>query len=163
MTETHKGIVIPVTIIFAFLLTLLPMPGWTVWLRPAWVLMVLVYWVMMLPEYVNVGSAWITGVFLDVVGGTLLGEHAFALTIVIYLVTRLYSRLRMFPLLQQGLSIFLLVLLYQFILFGIQGFLGELPNSWLYWSSSLTSMILWPWVYSIIRACQLRFEIAPNG
>lgn len=163
MTETHKGIVIPITIIFAFLLTLLPMPGWTVWLRPAWVLMVLVYWVMMLPEYVNVGSAWITGVFLDVVGGTLLGEHAFALTIVIYLVTRLYSRLRMFPLLQQGLSIFLLVLLYQFILFGIQGFLGELPNSWLYWSSSLTSMILWPWVYSIIRACQLRFEIAPNG
>ena len=109
--------VIPVSFVLAFMLTLLPMPGWAVWLRPAWVLMVLIFWAMSAPERVNVGTAWIIGIILDVLLGSLLGEHAFALTIVTYIVVRMYSRLRMFPLIQQGLSIFLLVFLYQFILF----------------------------------------------
>lgn len=150
-TTNNSFFIVPITLIVAFILTLLPMPGWAIWLRPAWVLMTLIYWAMVMPERVNVGTAWITGVFLDVLEGTLLGEHAFALTVVIYFVVRMSSRLCMFPLVQQGLSIFLLVLLYQFILFCIQGFLGALPNSWLYWSSSLTSMLLWPWVYNILR------------
>lgn len=127
------------------------MPAWAVWLRPAWVLMALIYWAMVEPEQINVGVAWLLGIFLDVLEGTLLGEHALALTVVIYVVVRMHTRLRMFPLIQQGISIFLLVLMYQFILFCVQGFLGELPNSWLYWSSSLTSMLLWPWVSSIMR------------
>lgn len=152
MTTTQNSVLsISVTLLAAFILTLLPMPGWAVWLKPAWILMVLIYWTMAAPERVNVGVAWIIGIFLDVLEGTLLGEHALALTTVVYIVARMCSRLRMFPLIQQGLSIFLLVLLYQFILFCIQGFLGALPSSWLYWSSSLTSMLLWPWVYSIMR------------
>ena len=159
MTERHNdGIFIPLTIIFAFLLTLLPMPNWAVWLRPAWVLMVLIYWTMTKPEQVNVGVAWLVGILLDVLQGTLLGEHALALTVVIYLVARMVSRLRMYPLIQQGLSVFLLVLVYQFILFCIQGFLGSLPQSWLYWSSSLTSMLLWPWVFSIMRDSRRRLK-----
>jgi len=113
--------------------------------------MVLIYWGMMVPERVNVGIAWILGLILDVLEGTLLGEHALALTIVVFLVVRMHTRLRMFPLLQQGISVFFLVLIYQLILFCIQGFIGMLPNSWLYWSSSLTSMLLWPWVFSIMR------------
>jgi len=153
MTNTHDSwFVIPITFIVAFMLTLLPMPNWAVWLRPAWVLMVLIFWVMAAPDQVSVGAAWIAGIILDILLGSLLGEHALALTIVTFIVVRMYSRLRMFPLLQQGLSIFLLVLLYQFILFCIQGFIGSSPNSWLYWSSSLTSMLLWPWVYSILRS-----------
>jgi rod shape-determining protein MreD len=150
-TTQNSALTILITLLVAFILTLLPMPGWAVWLTPSWVLMVLIYWAMSAPDRVNVGVAWIVGIFLDVLEGTLLGEHAFALTMIVYLVVRMSSRLRMFPLIQQGLSIFLLVLLYQFILFCIQGFLGALPSSWLYWFSSLTSMLLWPWVYSIMR------------
>lgn len=153
MTETYsrKGFIVPLSFLIAFMLTLLPMPTWAVWLRPAWVLMVLVYWTIVMPERVNVGIAFITGIFLDVLEDTLLGEHALALIIVIYLVSRTYTRLRMFPLIQQGITLFFLVLLYQLILFCIQGFLGALPNSWLYWSCSLTSMLLWPWMCSMLR------------
>jgi len=159
MTDRRNdGLFIPLTLIFAFLLTLLPMPGWAVWLRPSWVLMVLIYWTMANPEQVNVGVAWIVGILLDVLQGTLLGEHALALTVVIYLVARMVSRLRMYPLIQQGLSVFVLVSIYQFILFCIQGFLGSLPQSWLYWSSSLTSMLLWPWVFSIMRDSRRRLK-----
>lgn len=151
MTQTRGGLVIPTTILIAFILTLLPMPDWTVWLRPAWVMMVIIYWVMVAPHRVNVGIAWLVGLFLDVLNGTLLGEHALAMTLVAYLVARMHSRLRMFPLLQQGFSVFILILIYQFVLFCIQGFLGQLPSTWLYWSSSATSMLLWPWLFSMLR------------
>ncbi len=160
IVQTENWLIIPVTFLIAFILMLLPMPDWTAWLRPAWVLMVLIYWTMTAPHQVNLGIAWIVGVMMDLLNGTLLGEHALALTIVTYLVVRMHARLRMFPLLQQGLSVFLLVLLYQFILFCIQGFIGELPSSWLYWLSAMTSMVLWPWVFNMIRDGRRRFRAA---
>jgi rod shape-determining protein MreD len=157
-SQPHNGFLIPISLMIAFLLTLLPMPGWTVWLRPEWILMVVIYWAMVAPERFSVGIAWMVGIFLDVLAGTLLGEHALALTIVTYLVVRSHTRLRMYPLLQQGCHILMLSLLYQFILFSIQGFVGELPNTWLYWVSSFISMLLWPWVLNIIRNYHYRFE-----
>lgn len=159
MTDTSNWLVIIATFIVAFILTLLPMPDWTVWLRPAWVLMALIYWTTAMPYRVNVGTAWMVGLCLDVLNGTMLGEHALALTIVIYFAIRIYSRFRMFPLMQQGMCVFLFVLLYQFILYCIQGFIGELPKSWLYWSSSFTSMLLWPWVFVIMHDCRRRFRV----
>jgi rod shape-determining protein MreD len=158
-TELQSWLIIPITLIIAFLITLLPMPSWTIWMRPQWVLMVVIFWAMFFPERINVGIAWVIGIFLDVMAGTLLGEHALAITLVVYFVVKLHTRLRMYPLLQQGFSIFTLTLLYQFILFCIQGFLGNLPSTWLYWSASVTSMLLWPWIFSILHNYQNRFEI----
>jgi rod shape-determining protein MreD len=151
---------VSLSLVVAIILTLLPMPDWTVWFRPAWVLMVLMYWVIMYPYRVNVGTAWFVGILMDVLNGTLLGEHALALTLVAYFVARMHSQLRMYPLIQQALWVFMFVLLYQFILFCVQGFIGELPKTWWYWSSSATSMLLWPWVFTIMRDFGRRFKLA---
>lgn len=148
------------SLIAALFLAALPMPDWTVWMRPAWVLLILIYWTMVNPYQMNVGWAWFTGLFVDLLNGTLLGEHALAFTIIIYLVSRIYIRLRMFPLLQQSISIFLFMLLYQFIIFCIQGFIGELPNSQLYWLSSVTSMLIWPWLFMVLSNMRRRFKLA---
>ena len=148
------------SLIAALMLTLLPIPAWAVWLRPAWVLMVLIYWTMTVPYRVNIGVAFIVGLIMDLLTGTLLGEHALALTIVIYFVSRLYMRLRMYPLMQQGFSVLIFVLLYQFILFCTQGFIDELPQSRLYWMSALTSTLLWPWFFVLMRDFRRRFWIA---
>lgn len=156
----HNWLVIILTFIVALVLTLLPMPNWTIWLRPAWVLMVLIYWTMTIPYQVGVGTAWTTGLILDLLSGTLLGEHALAFTIVIYFVVRMHSRLRMYPMLQQGMSILMFVLLYQFILYCTQGFIGQLPRSNLYWLSPVTSMLLWPWLFVLLRDCGRWFKVA---
>lgn len=150
----HSWFGIITTLIMALVLALLPMPDWTVWLRPAWVLMVLIYWAMVLPGRVSVGTAWTMGLIVDLLYGTLLGEHAMAYTFVIYLVSTLHARLRMYPLLQQGLCVFVFVGLYQFMLYCIQGFIGNVPNSHLYWLSSVTSMLLWPWFFVLMRDCR---------
>lgn len=156
----HSWFVVFITIAFAIVLTLLPMPDWTLWLRPAWVLMVLIYWAMTMPYRVSVGAAWFTGLALDLLNGTLLGEHALAMTVVVYFVSRMHIRLGMYPLLQQGLSVLFFVLLYQFILYCIQGFIGSLPGSHLYWMSSVTSMLFWPWLFVLLRDCRRRFKVA---
>lgn len=151
--------VIAITLSCALLLTLLPMPDWVGWLRPVWVLLVLMYWTIMLPYRVNIGIAWLVGLMLDVLNGTLLGEHALAFTLIIYLVSRIHSRIRMSPMLQQGLTIGLFIVGYQFILFCIQGATGDLPRRWMYWLPALTSMLLWPWLFTILQDCRRRFRV----
>lgn len=141
-------------------LTLLPMPSWALWLRPAWLLLLLIYWSMMLPNRVGVGTAWFLGLFIDVLNGTLLGEHALAYTVIIYLASRMSIRLRMSPWLQQTVSILGFVFLYQFIMYCLQGFLNGAPGSRLYWLSSLTSMMIWPWFFVLMRDVQRRFKIS---
>lgn len=147
----HNWFAICATILVAMVLALLPMPDWTIWLRPAWVLLILIYWAMTVPSRVSEGVAWVTGLLMDLLHGSVLGEHAMAYTVVIYFVSRLHMRLRMYPMLQQGLSVFMFVLLYQFIIYCIQGFIGDLPASRLYWMSSVTSMLLWPWLFILMR------------
>jgi rod shape-determining protein MreD len=138
------------SLVIAILLAMLPVPEWAIWLRPSWVLMVLIYWAITAPYRVSVGTAWITGIIVDLLTGTLLGEHALAYTVAISFASKMHIRLRLYPLLQQGISVFIFVLLYQFILYCIQGFIGELPGP-SYWLSSVTSMLLWPWLYILMR------------
>ena len=148
------------TLILALVLALLPMPDWTVWLRPAWVLMVLIYWAIHVPFKVSVGVAWLMGLVVDLLIGALLGGPALAFTIAVYFVSRMYMRLRMYPLMQQGMSVFAFVLLYQFIIYCTQGFIGDLPRNHLYWLSSVTSMLLWPWLFVLMRDFRRWFKVA---
>ena len=155
----HNWFAIILSLIIGIMLAVLPMPDWTMWARPAWVLMILIYWAISVPARVSVGIAWLTGLVFDLITGTLLGEHALALTIVIYFVSRIHLRLSLYPLLQQGLMILGFVGLYQFILYCIQGFIGELPQSHLYWLPSVSSMLLWPWLFVLMRDFQKWFKV----
>lgn len=155
-----RNLVFVVLTIFAgILLSLLPMPEWAVWLRPAWVLMILLFWAMVHPDYVNVGVAWCVGLVMDFLMATPLGEHALAYTFVIYVVSGLHHRLLFFPLWQQSVCVFIFALVYQSIIYGIQGVLHELPNSSLYWGSSLTTMLLWPWLFVLLHNAGQRFKV----
>lgn len=147
----RNGLLIALTFLFAFILTLLPLPDWAIWIRPAWVLLVLIYWNISIPYQVNVGTAFFLGILLDVLNGTLLGEYALAMTIASFFAIKIHVRMRMFPLLQQGLCVLLIVFIYQFVIYCVQAWINELPKSKLYWMSSVVSMLLWPWVVTILR------------
>ena len=156
----HNWTAIFISLLIAIILTLLPAPDWAIWLKPAWVLLILIYWAMTVPTRVGLGMAWLMGLIMDLLNGTLLGEHALAYTMVIYLVERMHIRLRMYPVMQQSFTVFLFILIYQFIVYCIQGFIGQLPASHLYWLSSLTSMLLWPWLFVLMRDYRRWFKIA---
>lgn len=149
-------LVIILSLLFALVISILPLSPWITLLWPQWLALVLIYWVIIYPHRVNIGMAWLFGILLDVLYGTVLGEHALALTIVIYLAYRLHQQIRVFPLFQQALWVFFLILLYQALLVWIQGMLGLLTNVYLFWLSAVTSMLLWPWLYILLRKMQHR-------
>ena len=81
----HRGgWVIAASFVVALMLTALKLPEWALIWRPAWVALVLIYWCMAVPHRIGVAIAFLLGVFLDVMSGALLGQHALALTVVAF-------------------------------------------------------------------------------
>ncbi len=155
----RKWLLIFISFLLAFMLTLVPMPEWAIWFRPAWIMLVLIYWNVTSPQRVNLGAACIVGIMLDLLNGTLLGEHAFAMIVTSYFVLKMQARIKMFPLLQQTFCVWLMVFLYQLLIYCIQGFIGELPKTKWYWASSFVSMLLWPGVASILKSFKRRSRL----
>lgn len=145
------------TIIAAFMLAIMPLPDWAVNFRPDWVTLVMIYWAMALPASIGVTIAWMTGLMLDVSHGAVLGQHALGLVIVVYFIHTQHQRLRVASLLQQAIVVFFMLLLKQFISLWVTGIMGRAPDSWLYFMPSLTSALLWPWVYIILRDLRRKF------
>ena len=156
----RNSIVISLSFFTAYCLTILPMPSFAEWGRPQWVLLVFLYWIIVDRDRLGLGSAFFAGLLLDLLSGSLLGEHAFAFVFIAYVTFKMVLRIRMYPLFQQTLSIFCFTLLYQFVIFCIQGFMHELPNHYLYWLSSITSTLLWPWVFVLMRDYCRWFRVA---
>lgn len=138
------------SLLFAMMLAVLPLPEAFVALRPAWVLLVVIFWVMLNPHRVSLGFAWCCGLMLDVLTDTMLGMHALSFTLVAYFVAKWSVRLKLFPIWQQAWFIFLFLLLNQVFLFIPQALIGNSQVAFLYWLSPLLGMLLWPWLYLLL-------------
>ena len=160
LSQPSGGGVIFITLIFALVLTVIPLPDWLAYLRPEWAAIFLIYWVIALPHRVGVGIAWVLGVFVDILRGAVFGQHAFALLIIAYLAQKLHQRIRVYPLWQQSLSILVLVTLYLLLLLWINGIIGKPASSWTYWLPAFSSMLLWPAVYVVLRSLRRGFGVS---
>ncbi|MCG6939608.1 MAG: rod shape-determining protein MreD [Gammaproteobacteria bacterium] len=152
-----------ITVIVAFMLAIMPLPDWAARFRPDWVTLVLIYWALAFPFRVGVTIAWFTGLLLDVSYGTLMGQHAIGMVLVIYIIHIQHQRLRVASLLQQAIVIFFLLLLKQLLTLWVDGMLGRAPDSWLYFMPTLTSTLLWPWTYLILRDLRRKFSVAKHN
>lgn len=152
-------LVVSFSILIAMFLTVLPLPDWAVWLRPRWVVMVVIFWSMVLPYRFGVGMAWLIGLILDLIQGTLLGEQALLLALLAYIVIKLQLRLQLVSLTQRTLIVFGLLLLYQVLIFLMQNILASMPFNWFYWLSPIMGALLWPWVYAVLKGYQRRCKI----
>jgi len=160
MPRHHQGGWIIITsFIIAILLTMLPLPEWAQTSRPEWVTLVLIYWCMALPARVSIGWGWIAGLMLDVTLGNLLGLHALTMAIVAFLTIKLYQRIRVYPPGQQALAILVLVAMSQLLILWILGIIGTTPDSWTYWLPSLSSAIIWPWLFVVMRGVRRHFRV----
>lgn len=156
----HGNGVILLTFIAAFMLTLLPLPEWAAHLRPAWVSMVLIYWCLALPQRIGVVSGWVAGLFLDVVNGALLGQYALALALIAFVIHSMHRRVRLYPVWQQAMVVMLLLLMQQLLVIWVRGFIGQSPDTLLHWLPAFTSMLLWPWLFIILRDVRRRYRIS---
>ena len=145
------------SVIAAFMLAIMPLPEWAIEFRPEWVMLVLIFWAITEPSKIGITVAWFAGLLLDVSYGTLMGQHAIGMVLVIYVINIQHQRLRMASLIQQAIVIFALLFVKQLLTLWVDGMLGRAPGSWLYFMPTITSTILWPWTYLILRDIQRKF------
>lgn len=160
LNKNTGGWIIFISLLLAFLLTALPLPDWANHWRPAWVAMVLIYWCMALPNRVGIGIAWCLGLLLDVQQGALLGQNALGLALIAYFIIQIHKRFRIFPLVQQSSLIGFIIIFYLLIASWINGIMGIPPKSWVYWMPAFTSMVLWPWLFVILRDMRRKYHVS---
>ena len=159
--DRHQGgWIIVLSFVIAMMLMTMPLPSWAINWRPSWVAIVLIYWCMALPDRVGIGVGWGLGLLLDVQQGTVLGQNALGLAVIAYLCLKSYQRMRVFPLVQQAMLVCIYLLLYEFISLWIRSMIGVPPNDWSYWMPAFTSMLLWPWLFIVLRDIRRKYLIS---
>ena len=130
-------------------LVAVPLPDAVAPMRPDWVAVVLLYWSLMAPRHFSLLTAFWMGIALDTLSGALLGQNALALLVVVYLAEKFHLRLRVFPLSQLAITVFLLLGLYEFILFWIDGMAGRSVPLVERWVPPLTGTLVWVVLYML--------------
>jgi rod shape-determining protein MreD len=150
VTATQVRVRMALTALFALVFTVLPLPVWLDVLRPAFLVLTVLYWSINAPRAGGIGLGFACGLVLDVFQGPVLGEHALALAIIAYIAGREHQRVRSKPAFQQSLLVFLGLLIYECVLFAIDGWTGHPVTSPLRWVHCLTGALVWPPVAAVL-------------
>ncbi|TKB47875.1 rod shape-determining protein MreD [Thalassotalea mangrovi] len=159
MKAKNNTKVIYITILISLIFSIIPLPIALDAYRPNWALLVLCYWSMALPNRLGVLTAWLVGLLLDVLLGSVLGINAFALAMVIYVMVNNYQTIRNFSLWQQSLIIGLFTALYHLLVFWIQRFVFGVDFSMTYLIPVVTSASLWWVIFLLLRKIRRQFKV----
>ncbi|WP_152207669.1 rod shape-determining protein MreD [Marinobacter changyiensis] len=113
-------------------------------LRPEWLGLMVFYWTFRAPAQFGILLAWCLGLLLDVLEATPLGVNALAMGLIAFLVLTVHQRLRMFPMPQQCLMVFLLLGINQMLVHFIKQTLGADNTGFEYLWPALTGALIWP-------------------
>ena len=130
--------------LIALILTVLPLPRSLDVVRPAFLVLTVLYWSVYAPRAGGLAIGFFAGLMLDVFQGPVLGEHALALSLVTYIAVREHQRIRSKPAIQQALIVFPALMLYELVLFMIDGWTGHPVTSPLRWVHTLSGALIWP-------------------
>ena len=147
MSSRESGWLVMLTLTAAMLLSLLPLPAVLAPFEPYWVALVVIYWALETQDGVGLGTAFLTGIVLDVLSGSLMGMHALSLVVMVFLVQRFRPRLRFFPPWQQALSVLALLANDRIILIWVTALMGEPLPTWRYWIPPIVALAIWPWLF----------------
>lgn len=156
----HGTWVVLLSLLAGLMLTIWPLPDAAEPFRPEWTALVLVYWIMALPTRFNVGVAWLTGLVVDALTGSLLGQHAMSFTVLAFLTSMVYLRVRVYPVWQQAFAVMFLLAVHELLLILIDGSTGNLEGLSWRWAPVVTGTLLWPWVMLLLRYLRRQFQVS---
>ena len=147
------------SVVLCFLLQLMPLPQALLPFKPYWLALILVYWALETPERVGLGLAFAVGLIGDALTGELLGEQALRLCILCFIILRFRSRLRFFPMWQQSLAVFVLLLNDRVVLLMIRACAGEPSPPAAFWLAPIAGMLAWPWLFLLFDDLRARLRV----
>lgn len=146
-----------ISILVSLVLSISLMPqGWFEF-RPEWLALMVFYWTYRAPAQFGIITAWVLGLLLDVLEATPLGVNALGMAAVAFLVLTVHQRLRMFPILQQSILVFLLVGINQMLVHFIKQILGADTSGFAYLWPAVTSAFLWLVLCPVLDKLNLKF------
>ncbi len=150
--------VVVLSLFFAYLFAIVPLPEWSLNWRPEWVLLFVFYWTMALPYRIGLGFAWLAGLLLDVLEGGMLGLNALTLMLVAYIALSLHQRLRMYTPIQQSGVVLIVSLLALLLAHWLQVVTGQIvATDSAYLFAALSSAAIWPVLFSLLRSLRRGF------
>ena len=142
--ENPNKVIAIMSIIACLLLIIIPMPESLNEYKPNWMLLLLIFLAINLPKEFNLGTAFFAGLLVDVAKGSLLGQHALASLIIVFLTTKYHLQIRNVPQIQLLTTVVFLLVIFQFTLFWINGVSGISASFRDYWGPIVSSAIIWP-------------------
>lgn len=113
--------------------------------RPEWMALLVFYWVFRAPAHFGILTAWFLGLLLDLLEASPLGLNAIGLSLVAFLVLSTHQRMRMFPMLQQVMMVFLVLGVSQMLVHFIKQSLAHSQlTGFGYLLPVFTSALIWP-------------------
>lgn len=153
-----QRILIGLTFLVGMMLTILPLPEWVVWYQPAWVLMILLFWMIAIPYRVGIGAAFVIGLLLDFLMGSILGQHALLFTCLAYFFIRFQIPIHSLPASQQTILVLITIAIYLALQYWIMAMADSSPLTGKYWLSLVSTTLLWPWLRFLLNDYQHRFK-----
>lgn len=155
--ESGGTAVILLTFALALLMNAIPLPHGVEIFKPDWVALVLIYWVMALPNRIGVFSAWIVGLFVDVLDGYLLGINALSLATIAFIVQLIVHRIRLFSRWKQATHVAILIGIHKLIVLLLSSLIRYFNVDYTYWLSLIGCVIFWPWIFILLRDLRRKY------
>lgn len=150
---------IAITVIFALVFTIFPLPKGLWWLRPHWVTLVLIYWILNFPKRVGIIFGFTIGLLLDLLNGVTLGSTGLVLSCIAFLVVLLQANLRQCRFWQRLIVVMMLVGFEQLLALWIQLALGNKTIGPWYWFPTMLTIISWPLLALLLQFVQKKFNL----
>ena len=150
---THKSpfLVILITLAIALLLNIMPYPQWAKYAKPDWVLLVLFYWCLAMPHRIGVGGGWLSGMMMDILYYSLLGQHAVGKAFVALIAVSAYRKVRLYTLWQQCILVFIVASIDIGFTVWVYYVTADTEVRLVFWQSAFASCLIWPIIYNLLR------------
>lgn len=135
----------------AFVLTVLPLSTEVFYFWPDWVAMVVFYWALSLPDRVGPWVGLLVGTVMEVLLVDNFGVLGLGMAVLAFMANRASSQLQVLSLWQKTIVIGLLIGIYKLITGWLNGLISDFTITSEYWYSLLGDMLLWPFVFILLR------------
>ena len=150
--------IILLSILLGLILTQMLLP--LGYMAPEWLLLINIYWAIALPTNKKLILAFISGYFVDILYGQVLGLTSLTYVVLVYIILRLYNSLRYMTVTQQMVVISFFILIKQHFFVWSNSVIGINSEYFDLMISTVISGILWLPTYYILRTIRRRFQIS---
>jgi len=140
----------------AYALAVLPWSGAWLLARPDFMLLVIVFWVLHEPRAIGQGAAFALGLLMDVSDSMLLGQHALAYVVAVFIVQVFRVRILAFGLAEQTLHVLGVTVVASAVTLLLNLMLGADFPGIAYFVSPVLAAFLWAPVNWILQSSAVR-------